>query len=261
MKLRHQAPKGYRINRFNHVAIKDEFAFCSSHNFVYNVDVEREKLYNAIPCYYTDKRFVDGRHNYSGEAGLFSHRFDAISLKACIRRTLNCKNIPVGTIVHFDKSWYFPRKKVKLSYLFKVKEFKPLDIEYEINLNEYSDNFTSCQFSKDLTDRLRSNGFIVAVYKQNTNFISSMISTAAAMTRSYIEPVNENGEIAVAYGFGKKIGFSSSNNSFQGYSNGCDNVLWDEYGYFNKWSQCRETPKTTNIDEIVELLKLKHNED
>ena len=53
----HQAPKGLRgDNRFSRVDIRGDFAYCVSHNFVYNPEVEEEKLYNAKPCYYTDGR-------------------------------------------------------------------------------------------------------------------------------------------------------------------------------------------------------------
>lgn len=257
MKLKHQSPKGYRINRFSYITIKGDYAYCSSHNFVYNTELEKEKLYNNQACYYTDGRFVNN-NNYSGEAVIFSKRFKDISLKSCIRRVLKVKGIPVTTIVKFSKSWYFPSKRVDLSYLFKIRQFKPFNVEYQINKPEYSDNFTNCDFSKQLTSKLRNEGFIVGIYKDNNNFISSMISTASVLTGKYVEPSKEDGEIAIAYGFGKKIGYSSQNNSFMGYSNGCDNVLWDSFGYFNKWSQCREITKTTDINTIVKWLKLSH---
>jgi hypothetical protein len=40
-----------------------------------------------------------------------------------------------------------------------------------------------------------------------------------------------------------------------GYSNGRDNILFDKFGEFNKWSRCNEILKTTPIDEIIEILK------
>ena len=64
----------------------------------------------------------------------------------------------------------------------------------------------------------------------------------------------------MAYGYGKKIGFSSFNNDFMGYSNGCENILWDRFGEFDKWSRCYEIPKTTPIEEIIEILKSDKNE-
>lgn len=70
----------------------------------------------------------------------------------------------------------------------------------------------------------------------------------------FIDPTID-GEIAIAHGYGKQIGFSSFNNDFQGYSNGCDNILWDSFGQFNKWSSCIEISKNTPINDIIKELK------
>ena len=261
LKLGHQAPVRWRVNKFNSINIKGDFAYCSSHNFVYNKEIEQEKLYNALPCYYTDIRFRDSSNNFYGECKLHWTRFTDVSLRACIRKTLNCKNIPVGTIVEFHKSWYYPGKKVDNSFKFKIRKENKLDIEFEINDPDYKKNFASCEFSKNLTDALRLAGFIVGVRSENTNFLSSMISTAAAYTGKYIETKEEEGESAIAYGFGKKIGYSSKNDSLFGYSSGCDNILFDWLGEFDKWSRCNEISKTTSIDEIVEILKSEKKED
>jgi hypothetical protein len=46
-----------------------------------------------------------------------------------------------------------------------------------------------------------------------------------------------------------------------GYSNGCDNVLFDYFGEFDKWSRCNEISKDLSPKEIVrELLKPKKDE-
>lgn len=252
-KIGHQAPKGVRINRFNSIEINGDFAYCVSHNFVYNPVEEKKKLYNGEPCYYTDYRYVDGMNFYKN-AKLHWTRFKDVSLKACIRKVLNCKNIPVDTIINFNKSWYYVGKKIDNSFKFKVKKENNIDIRYEINRPSYSKNFTKCEFSKKLTNALRKNGFIVSV-QQNESFILNMIDRAAILTGS--EPVNIeiDGEIATAYGYGKQIGFSSFNNDYRGYSNGCDNILWDKFGEFNKWSECYEIPKTKNIKSIIQELK------
>jgi hypothetical protein len=254
IKLGHQAPKGWRINKFNSIEINGDLHYCVSHNFVYDCEEEERKLYNAEPCYYTDNRFIDGLHNYFKNTHLYWTRWYDISLKACIRRTLQVKNIPVGTIVDFNKSWYYPKKNIDNSYKFKIKKSNPLDIKYEINMPKYKRNFENREFSQKLTEALRANGFIVGISKGNPNFISSMISTAAAYTGQIIEEQEENGQIAVAYGHGRIIGFSTGENNFRGYSNGCENILYDFYGEFNKWSQCIEIHKSTPIDEIIEEL-------
>lgn len=253
-KLGHQAPKGYRVNSFNSIEISGDLHYCYSHDFVYNKEDEERKLYNAEPCRYTDGRFADGRHNYYKNAILYWTRWKNISLKACIRRTLQTKNIPVGTIVSFNKSWFYPKKNVSLNYLFKIRKYNPLDIKFEINLAKYKRNFNNCKFSQSLTDNLRKNGFIVGVNKGNPNFISGMISTAAAYKGKQLDVIDDGGQTAIAYGHGRIIGFSSGENDFQGYSNGCENILYDFYGEFNKWSQCIDIHKSTPIKNIIKEL-------
>lgn len=253
-RLGHQAPKKWRVNRFNSVEIDGDLHYCYSHNFVYNSKEEERKLYNAEPCYYTDGRFTDTMHNYYKNTYLYWTRWFSISLKACIRRTLQTKNIPVGTIVDFNKSWNYRGKKIGNGYRFKIKKENPLDVEFEINKAGYSRNFINCSKSQSLTDNLRKNGFIVFVSKGNPNFISSMISTAAAYTGKKSGTLEEDGQIATAYGHGRIIGFSSGENSFRGYSNGCENILYDFYGEFNKWSQCIEIHKSTPIKDIIKEL-------
>jgi hypothetical protein len=254
-RLGHQAPKGYRVNRFNSIEIEGDFAYCKSHNFIYNSKIEEEKLYNGLPCYYTDVRFKDSVHNYFKNTMLYWKRSKDISLKACVRRTLNCRNIPIGTIVNFNKSWYHPGKNIDLSYRFKIKKENRVYFDFEINDSSYFNNFTTCDFSKNLTDTLRANGFLVNV-RNNSNFKLSMISTAIAYIgqKSDIND-EEKGEIAIAYGYGKKIGYSSKNNNFMGYSNGCDNILFDYFGEFDKWSRCAEINKTNSIENIINILK------
>lgn len=253
-RLGHQAPKGYRVNRFNSIEISGDLHYCYSYDFVYNSKEEERKLYNAEPCYYTDGRFIDGRHNYYKNTYLYWTRWFDISLKSCIRRTLQTKNIPVGTIVRFNKSWFYRGKRIDNGYRFKIKKANPLDVEFEINLAKYKRNFSNCQFSQSLTDKLRKNGFIVGVSKGNPNFISGMISTAAAYMGKQSDVIDNGGQTAIAYGHGRIIGFSSGENDFQGYSNGCENILYDFYDEFDKWSRCIEIRKSTPINDIIKEL-------
>jgi len=257
IKLGHQAPRNWRINKFNSIELEGDVAYCTSHDFVYNPEIEEQKLYNAQPCYYTDKRFIDGKFNFFKETKIHWTRFKDVSLKTCIRKTLNCKNIPVGTIVKFAKSWYYKGKNIDNSFLFKIKKENKLDIKYEISEPSFFNNFETHSFSKKLTNKLRENGFIVQVFNINPNYISSLISTAGEYLNKNIEITNEEGEYAIAYGYNKKIGFSSHKNSFRGYSNGCNNILWDKFGEFNKWSQCNEINKDLEINEIIKILKEK----
>ena len=256
IKLGHQAPKNFRTNRFNSIEIEGDFSYCESHNFVYNAEVEKEKLYNGDACYYTDNRFDDGSYNFFKNTMLFWQRFNAISKKSCIRRTLNCKNIPIGTIVDFKSSYHLVGKKFGLDYKFKIKKENKLDLTYEVSKDGYFRNFNTCEFSNKLTIALRKNGFIVYVNNKNPNFLMGMINTAAKYTgQKPSVDIDEDGEMAIAYGYGLKIGFSSNKNSYMGYSNGCDNILFDKFGWFNKWSQCIEISKSTDIDQIIVRLK------
>ena len=252
----HQAPKGLRgDNRFSRVDIRGDFAYCVSHNFVYNPEVEEEKLYNAKPCYYTDGRYVDGRHNSYKDATLYWRRFENASLKKCCRMVRQCYNIPVGTIVDITTSWYWPTLKASPNYRYKVRKENKLAVEYEINLPGYTRNFVTCERSRILTDKLRAAGFLVKVSSANPDFIMGMIKTASAYVgNTEIADSNDPGESAVAYGFGKKIGFSSGNHPLYGYRAGELNILWDRFGEFDKWSRCAETPKTTDPDEVVKIL-------
>ena len=125
---------------------------------------------------------------------------------------------------------------------------------------KYSRNFDNCKFSQKLTKGLRANGFIVGVNKGNPDFISSMISTASAYTGKNIDVSDDGGQIAIAYGRGMIIGFSNEENSFQGYSDGCENILYDFFGEFNKWSQCHNIPKSTPVKTIIkQLTKIKND--
>lgn len=252
VKLGHNAPKGYIVNKFNYIELEGDWAYCWSHNFIYNTEIEEEKLYKGLPCYYTDDRFVDGSNFYKS-AYIFQNRRKPISLKSCIRKTMKCKGIPKGTIVRFEQGWYYPGKHVDGTYIFKIKKENKLDIEYQIS-DSWKKNFSTCEFSNNLTQALRENGFIVKV-NQNTSFLTGMLNTAIALTgKGDLIDSKINGEIAVAYGHGKIIGFSSYNDDFRGYHCGCENILWDNFGEFNKWSRCSEIPKTTSIDEIIEIL-------
>lgn len=264
-KLGHQAPKGGRYNRyFNHVYISGDLHYCYSHDFVFNEIEEERKHHYAQPCYYTDARYWSGKHNYYKDCYLYSsrHRWGkkySLSLKACMRIVNQCRNIPVGTIVDFKRDWYYTSKKsgnvIDMSYRFKVKKENLFDPKYEINIAGYSRNFLDCVYSQELTEALRKNGFLVNVSESNPDYIIDMLNTAKAhLGGGYQEPKDDGGQIATAYGKGVRIGFSSGDNSYRGYSNGRDNILFDYFQEFNKWSQCYEIPKKTSIEDVIRRL-------
>lgn len=252
MKLGYQCYKKQQVPLFNYIEIEGEYGYCYSHNFIYNKEEEEEKLYNGQPCIYTDNRYLRNTE-WGGKAEIVSSRWNDFSLDFAKRISKRLKNVPNNTIIKFKKSWY--QKGIDGNYYYKSKNSKKFDPQYQINRNSYFDSFTECPFSKELTNRLRKEGFIVSVKKENPHKIMSLIQSASDFTGekfNYSPPVQE---IAVAHGYGKQIGWSSSNNDLFGYSNGINNILWDRFGEFNKWSQCYEIPKTSSIKEIIKILK------
>lgn len=253
MQLGFQLPSGLRVGKFNYIDLDsyhNKLNYCDTHNFVFNKDEQEELLYNGKPCIYTDLRYGQNKFEFNY---IFSNRYKPISLKACIRRTLGCRNIPVGTVIKFTCSWYYLNRKFKNEFLFKIKKENKFDPKYEVNHPSFSEWFTSDLRANELTKALRENGFLVRVFP-NYSFLLGMLNTAISLTEG--EQVDQSipGECAIAYGFGKKIGFSSGNEPFQGYVDGCDNILWDSFGDFDKWSRCNQIPKRTNINEIINIL-------
>ena len=145
-------------------------------------------------------------------------------------------------------------KRIDNSYRFKVRKENRFDPDYQINKPEFTHNFSTCERSIELTNKLRENGFLVIVIK-NYSFLGNMLNTAVKLTggKDYMD-TEIKGEIAIAYGHNKRIGFSSYDDDFKGYTNGCESILWDYCEEFDKWSKCNEIDKKTSIDEIVSIL-------
>jgi len=255
-----QAPKNHRIKRFNYVHINGDFHYCESHNFMYDVEEQEKLLYDGKPNYNTDKRYYDGDFNYYRSTYLHFSRSRwpdkyGISLKSAFRLVEFCGNIPVGTVVDFEQDWVYTHKKINPSFRYVVRKENKFDPKYEITKPSFFRNFTRDDKRKTLVDALRENGFLVQVFDENPDYITSMINQASKSVGQPTVPNDIGGEVALAYGFGKKIGFSSHGDAFMGYSNGCDNILFDHYGEFNKWSQCLEIPKTSKVKDIIKKLK------
>jgi len=255
-KLGFQAPKNCRYKHFSNISINGDLAYCKSHDFMYDSEVEEEKLYNGQACYYTDNRYYDGHGNFFKNSYLAQQPkgVRGFPLKTCFRIVEGIKNIPIGTIIDFKQNWYIIGKNVNFDYRYKVKKEIKFDPDYKINKSSFAGNFTNDQRCKQLVDLLRENGFLVSV-SANTSFLLGMIERASKLTGK--KPINTSidGEIATVWGYGKKIGFSSYDNDYRGYSNGCNNILWDKFGEFNKWSQCYEIDKKASLKEIIKILK------
>jgi hypothetical protein len=255
--LGYQAPKGYRVNSgFGRIQIKD-MHYCASHNFWFDPEEQDRLLHLAQPCFYTDWNYAGGRWNFYREGSMGWWRKNGISLKKAFRLLKKTRNIPAGTIVDISHNCYGTHKSGKhyrLGFLYKVKRENKFDPQYEISKPSFFKNFNTDQKAKDLTDLLRANGFIVSVSNKNTNFLSSMIATAASYQGSEVEPEQEDGETAVAYGHGLRVGYSSNKSTFYGYSIGVDLVLYDKWNEFDKWSRCHGISKEKTNEEIVKRL-------
>jgi len=135
-KLGFQAQKNARIKRFNYVSIKGDLHYCKSHNFVYDVEVEKQKLYSGLPNYFTDDRYISGNQNFFKETYLHHSRYRYkknkynISLKAAFRLVEKTRNIPIGTIVNFSMDYYIAN--IDLGYRYIVKKDNSFDPDYQV---------------------------------------------------------------------------------------------------------------------------------
>lgn len=211
------------------------WGYCTNHHFIFNIEVEKQKLYNGNRCIYTDSRFVI-EHN----VGKFFKRSNG-SLEACIRWAKRLGNVPIGTCIEFGKRYYDPSGEVDYGYTFIVKKYNEMKFDFEINRHEYFLNFDKYATEKErnLLFQLRQMGFIVGIYANDEDV---------------------QGHDVIGYGHGKIVGFSTGKYNFQSYPDGFDSVLWDHFGEFDKWSRCNKIPKTTKNEEIIDILINNKNE-
>lgn len=242
IKLGHQAPKGWRINNCQYIEVEGRFNYNPQYNFVYDQKEELYKLYQGQACYYTDARF--DAISYTGGISnitvlkLHPKTRRYISHKSAIRKLLKLKGLPIGTLVELRKNWYYIKHpKLDNTFIFKVKKENPIDITYEINHASLFRDFSTSGKEQELVIALRNNGFLVSVTKDNLH-----------------DPNGEYEEVATAYGYGKKVGFSALGLPVHGYYNGTDKVLWDIYGEFDKWSKCNHISMFLPTEEILDIL-------
>lgn len=263
IKIGYQAPKGHRVNsNFMCIQVKD-MHYCWSHDFWFNKEEQDRLLHEGKPCFYTDG-YMEGNHNYYGEGDMLWNRRKGFTLKKAIRLLKKTRNLPVGTIVNLNHNWsYISRKSgrsVRLNYVFKVKKENHFDPQYKVTRPSFFENFNTDEKAQNLTELLRANGFLVSVFNKNPNHLMSMISSAAAYMGKTVEVEDEEGEYAIAYGHGLKVGFSSNKSTLRGYTQGINNVLFDKGDEFDKWSRCAEISKETSNEEILERLLKYANE-
>lgn len=253
-----QTTPEYRAKKFNSIEISGDLHFCSSHGFVYNKEDEEKKLYDGLPCYYTDSRFEDGINfykncylywerkrkktvkGYKENRKKRDKRRKAISLKSCIRRVRKIKGIPKGTVIKFNVGWYYTGRKANPSFTYIERRNERYTPDYQINNPEYFNNFEDDDRAKEIVNSMRDNGFLVKVLRKNPNRLIG----------------DEEGQACVAFGYGKKIGFASQNHPLFGYYDTIGLISYDYYGEFNKWSQCSYAiEKDQTTETIIEELK------
>lgn len=260
IKIGYEAPKGRRLNSdFMDIGV-DNMHYCASHDFWFSDEEQDMLLHQGKPCIYTDNRYVEGGQNFYGTGYMGRWRRSGLTLKAAIRRIKRTRGLPVGTIVRIGHNCFGrgkkSRKPFSLGFNFKIKKENVFNPNYQVNAKNYTDNFNTDDKSKKLINLLRENGFIVNVHSKNSNFLMSMIASAAAYTGKSTDDIDdeEEGEIAIAYGHSLRVGISSNKDSFRGYSNGCENILFDKWDEFDKWSRCREISKEKTNEEILNIL-------
>jgi hypothetical protein len=218
--------------RYNEISIP-RMSYCASHNFVFDPEIETQKLYNAQPCFYTDTRY-DGHLKYGSSDIIHWKRFKDLPLKKLVNKAKSVRNVPQHKHLRIDSSYYIPGVP-HLDVKVKPSKLK-FDPKYEINDPKYSTQFTNDQWCMEFTRQLRAAGFIVSV-SQETDYTD-----------------NRDIEVGLAFGHNKKIGFSPIGCTLFGYSNGRGSILFDECGYFDKWSRCEEIDQHLVIPEIISIL-------
>ena len=241
IKLGHQAPIGVRVNTCQDITVDGRFKYNPKYNLVYDHKKESYKLHQGQACYFTDARFnalSEQQFSYINDELTFLNldcEGKNISHKAAIRKILRCKGFPVNTLVTFHKSWKYKKHQfLDNSFIFKIKKDNP--VSYNITEPSFFANVTLCDKAQELVVALRSNGFLVSVIK-NT-----------------LDDYTEWQEVAIAYGYGKKVGFSPIGMPVQHCYYGLDRVLWDTYENFGTWSRCNYIPMSLPTENIVSVL-------
>ena len=146
--------------------------------------------------------------------------------------------IPDNTLIEFGVDYYYPGRKLNLKYKWKNNKKYKFPFKYEVNGPEYLANFNDDNKVNELINLMRQNGFLVEVFNGNSHRLIGECE----------------GQMALCFGHGKKIGISSNNDTYQGYHQGINNILFDYFDNFNKWSDAYRIPKTIDNNEILKIL-------
>lgn len=189
--------------------------------------VQQDKLlHNGEACFYTDPRFESTTY----QELLWWRR--PKSLKTAFRKLQRSKGLSVGVKVNITNKYYSSRGSYTRTWTCKKATKLPT---FQIG-GGFLNQATSNDWFNELVSLLRRSGFLVAVHN-NVDFL-----------------IGEHpGQIAVAYGFGKRVGFSSEG-TFRGYGQGVESILWDWREEFDKWSRCNKILKTSSFEDILKTL-------
>lgn len=234
-KIGYLAPKGYRWNEFQCIKLPNNLGYCSSHNFVFNYEEERVKLYNGDPCIYTDSRYKISEEVYNARRK--GSKF-VRTLKSLFRIVEKIRNLPVGIIIKFTNNWYFADKNFTIAYNYKVKSSKLFNPNYEVNDLQYLDNLSDSELALALSEK----GFLIRTeYDGYIDYSKS--------EREY----NKDVKYYFAYGYGKIAIFANEDIENLG-CRGSKYVMWDKVGCFDKFSKCNTINKELGLDYIINLL-------
>jgi len=237
MKIKYTNPKGKRFNRYFRGTDQRLFhekygnmTFAYYGDIVFDAHEQNRLLHDGKACVYTDKRYGGFSDCPRWWLGNTTKAFKRI----CGNFT-SLYDFPI-TI----RRWNRYRDGGTIIYTLKPSKEKP-----KFNLDDYCrvDDIND-KWLKELVIEMKAQGFIVKGPYHNDSFIMTMVGGESDM----------GGQHITAYGHGKRVGISSGNDSYRGYSYGEKSVLWDWCDEFDKWSRCNEILKTTPINEIIEQL-------
>jgi hypothetical protein len=233
MKLIHKLPKGNRKNygwRDHFIDFDSPIGYCDSYRVIFNKSEQEKLLAQGKACIFTDNRF----HGFPSWIYLGK---TTKSIERNASKLINISSDEVTLTIDNRYCWRNRAGKYQSPELQIIIPPTHEPPEFEKHYGDIS--LLTDPKAIELAYALKENGFFFRIY-QNTGFLAGG---------------DMGGCVVMVYGENKRIGLSEFNHSFLGYSYGCDNILWDYYDEFDKWSRCYEIPKTTNTNEIIEILK------
>lgn len=222
--------------------------WCKSHQFWFDDEKETKKLYNGIPNIFTDNSFdAEGFGNFYKKGCIFfGKRFQkkGTSILKAVRSVIkNRVGLDEHDEITIENRFYLDLKEeTGKNYSFAVNVkihpnhvIQP-SVDYEVN-----GSYLTIPNSKDesFNERvlfLRENGFLCSVF-EDLDYSTNKCHNSC-----------------IAYGMNTKIGFSDFDNDLLGYHYGKEDILFDKYGCFDKWSRAENLSKSTNNLDLLEII-------